>query len=166
MVRRFFWTGPFHDERQPIYWNADRLRNHEPFPVRKFGSGVMSLRRSAFASDHFDERQKLTAEDVELSWRLSERHPLLMTPRARLVHARTETGRSQAHWLQLDALSSYYLYRRLWSHSIKNFICFGWLNVGYALLATVSSVRRLSLEPWRAAIEGGKLGFEIAKRDC
>ena len=84
IVRRLFWIGPFNDERQPIYWNADRLRNHEPFPVRRFGSGVMSVRSSAFAGDRFDERQRLTAEDVELSWRLSERHPLLMTPRAAL----------------------------------------------------------------------------------
>jgi GT2 family glycosyltransferase len=167
IVMRLFWTGPFHDERQPIYWNADRLRNHEPFPVRKFGSGVMSVRRSAFAGDRFDERYRgAGAEDVELSWRLSERHPLMMTPRARLVHVRTETGRSQAHWLQFDALSSYYLYRRLWSHEIKNRICFGWLNVGYALLVTVSSLRRLSLEPWRAALKGADLGSEFAKRDC
>lgn len=167
IARRLFWTGPFHDERQSIYWNADRLRNHEPFSVRKFGSGVMSVRRSAFAGDRFDERYRgAGAEDVELSWRLSERHPLLMTPRARLVHVRTETGRSQAHWLQFDALSSYYLYRRLWSHAIKNCICFGWLNVGYALLATVSSLRRLSLEPWRATLKGAAVGSELAQRDC
>ena len=47
-----------------------------------------------------------------------------------------------------------------------NRICFGWLNIGYALLATVSSLRRLSLEPWRATLKGANLGFEIAKRDC
>jgi GT2 family glycosyltransferase len=167
IVRRLFWTGPFHDERQPIYWNADRLRNHEPFPVRKFGSGVMSIRRSAFAGDRFDERYRgAGAEDVELSWRLSDRHPLVMTPRARLVHVRTETARSQAHWLQFEALSSYYLYRRLWNHEIKNRICFSWLNVGYALLATVSSLRRLSLEPWRATLKGANLGSDLAKRNC
>jgi len=167
IVRRLFWTGPFHDERQPIYWNADRLRNHEPFPVRKFGSGVMSVRHSAFARDRFDERYRgAGAEDVELSWRLSERHPFMITPRARLVHVRTEAGRSRAHWLQLEAFSSYYLYRRLWSHEMKNRICFGWLNVGYALLATVSSLRRLSLEPWRATLKGADLGSELAKRDC
>ena len=167
ILKRLFWTGPFHDERQPIYWNADRLQNHDPFPVRKFGSGVMSVRRTAFAGDRFDEQYRgAGAEDVELSWRLSERHPLLMTPRARLVHVRTETGRSQAHWLQFDALSSYYLFRRLWSHRIKNCICFGWLNIGYALLATVSSLRRFSMEPWSAALKGADLGSELAKRDC
>ena len=44
----------------------------------------MSVRRSALAGDRFDERYRgAGAEDVELSWRLSERHLLLMTPRAR-----------------------------------------------------------------------------------
>lgn len=155
ILRRLFWIGPFHDERQPIYWNAEHLREHKPFRVRKFGSGVMSVKRTALNSDRFDDRYRgAGAEDVDLSWRLSERHPLLMTARARLVHVRTDTGRAQDHWLRNDALASYYLYRRLWSTAVRNGICFAWLNVGYAVLATLASLRRFSLDPWRALHAG------------
>ncbi len=161
IMRRLFWIGPFHDERQPIYWSADRLRNHEPFHVRKFGSGVMSVKRSALNGDRFDDRYRgAGAEDVDLSWRLSARHPLLMTPQARLVHVRTETGRLQEHWLRDDALASYYLYRRIWNTGLAGRLCFAWLNVGYVLLALGASLRRLSLEPWRALLRGRKLGIE------
>jgi glucosyl-dolichyl phosphate glucuronosyltransferase len=155
IMRRLFWIGPFHDERQPIYWNAERLRTHKPFQVRKFGSGVMSVKRTALKGDRFDARYRgAGAEDVDLSWRVSERHPLLMTPKARLVHVRTETGRARDHWLRYDALSNYYLYRRIWSPAAWYGICFAWLNVGYALLATLASVRRFSLDPWRALRAG------------
>jgi GT2 family glycosyltransferase len=154
-MRRLFWIGPFHDERQPIYWNADRLREHKPFRVRKFGAGVMSVKRTALNGDRFDDHYRgAGAEDVDLSWRLSERNPLLMTPRARAVHVRTDTGRAQDHWLRYDALCNYYLYRRLWNTAVWNGICFVWLNVGYAVLATLGSLRRLSLEPWGALRAG------------
>jgi GT2 family glycosyltransferase len=154
-MRRLFWIGPFHDERQPIYWNAESLRAHKPFRVRKFGGGVMSVKRTALNGDRFDDCYRgAGAEDVDLSWRLSERHLLLITPRARLVHVRTDTGRAQDHWLRYDALSNYYLYRRLWSTTVWNGACFAWLNLGYAVLATVASLRRFSLDPWRALHAG------------
>lgn len=162
MLRRIFWIGPFHDERQPIYWNADRLRSHPPFPVRKFGSGVMSIKRLALNGDRFDARYKgAGAEDVDLSWRISERHPLVITPRARLAHIKTETARPRAHWLQLDALSSVYLHRRVWRGSLVNWLCLTWLTVGYSILATLMSLHRLSLEPWRALLRGIRLGREL-----
>jgi GT2 family glycosyltransferase len=163
IVRRLFWTGPFHDERQPIYWSADRLRNHKPIRVRKFGSGVMSVKRLVLNGDRFDNRYRgAGAEDIDLSWRLSERHPLVITPRARLVHARTETGRPHEHWLAYDGFCDHYLYLRIWNFGVVNRICFAWLNFGYALLATLGSLRRASLEPWHALVRGIRRGREQA----
>lgn len=165
MMRTLFWIGPFHDERQPIYWNADRLRDRKPVRVRKFGSGLMSVRRSVLDGDRFDGRYKgAGGEDVDLSWRLSERCRLVMTPRARLLHARSETGRPREHWLSSEALGNYYLYHRIWKSGIKNCLCFAWLNVGYALLATLGSLRRLSLDPWRSLLRGIQLGREQGGR--
>jgi len=161
LMRRIFRVGPFHDERQPIYWNADRLRDALPFPVRKFGGGVMSLRRSALDKERFDDLYKgAGSEDVDLSWRLSERWLLVMTPRARLFHIRTQLGSARDPWFTYEIKCDYYLFYRLWRKGIKNRLCFAWLNAGYVLLAMSASVKRGSLGPWRALVQGIRFGRE------
>ncbi len=69
---RVFVRGPFHDDRQPVYWNAERLRNAEPIPVSRFGAGLMSLRADAVGALRFDEnlRGVSDGEDVDLCMRL------------------------------------------------------------------------------------------------
>jgi len=164
IMTRLFWVGPFHDERQPIYWNADQLRDHEPFRVRRFGAGLMSVKRAVLDCDRFDNHYRgAGAEDVELSWRLSERGPLLMTPKARLEHVRTVTGRPKEHWLGSDALQTHYLYGRIWNRGFTNRLCFAWLNLGYAVLATLASLRHFSIEPWRSVLRGRKSGREFGR---
>jgi glycosyltransferase involved in cell wall biosynthesis len=157
-LTRLFWTGPFHDERQQIYWQCDKLRDSVPFRVRKFGAGLMSVKRQALGDVRFDEFYKGSGEDVDVSWRISERFPLVIAPRARLVHVRTSEGMPRDHWLTSDVQSSYFLYRRHWRHGIKNRLCFAWLHIGYLLIAALASVRRGSLEPWRALRKGLRLG--------
>src|SRR5271169_3027343 len=161
VMRRIFRVGPFHDERQPIYWDADRLRNASPFPIRKFTGCVMSVRRSALGRDRFDDLYKgAGSEDVDLTWRLSERWLLVMTPRARLFHVRTQLGNTRDPWLTYDIKCDYYLFYRLWNMSIKNRLCFAWLSLGYVLLAMCASVKRGSLVPWRAFVQGIRIGRE------
>src|SRR5205814_6561638 len=53
-LRRLFWRGSFHDERQPIYWNAGRLLEQKPMPVSRFGTTGMSVRRRALDGERFD----------------------------------------------------------------------------------------------------------------
>lgn len=162
---RLFRTGPFHDERQSIYWSCDQLRHSRPFPVRKFGAGVMSVKRQALDRLRFDALYKgAGSEDIDLSWRISERWPLVMTPRARLFHIRTDLGRPRDHWLTYEIKGNYYLYYRLWQTGIKNRLCFAWLNVGYVLIASLGSLKRGSLGPWRAFIEGIRSGHEQIER--
>jgi GT2 family glycosyltransferase len=166
ILRRLFWTGPFHDERQPLYWRADRLRDHEPIRVRRLASNVMSIRREALADDRFDHFYRGTgAEDVDLTWRIHERCPLLIAPRARLFHVRSKAGREAEDWIRQDALYNYYLYHRLWRKGVVNRLCFAWLNCGYALLACAGSVRRLSLRPWQSFLQGRRSGLERAYLD-
>ena len=162
IIRKLFWIGPFHDERQPVYWNCDRLRNNQPLRVRKFGGGVMSVKRSALGSDRFDSRYLgAGSEDVEFSWRVSERHPLIIAPRARLFHAKTDAARPREHWLAYEVRCSYYLYLRLWNSGIWNRLCFAWLNLGYSLIATSGALRTMSLDPWRAFLKGARGGREL-----
>lgn len=150
-----FARGPFHDERQPIYWNAEKLRNAPPIRVGKFGGGLMSLRASLVRGIRFDSN--LTgaslAEDVDLCAKLVGLK-LVISPQARLIHKRSTVGRAKDHWLRSHAQSSHYLYRRHWNSELKNRIFFAWLKVGYALAIVSGCVKRGSLEPLRAFAEG------------
>jgi hypothetical protein len=45
-----FARGPFHDERQPLYWRAARGRRGRPVRVRKLGGGLMSFKMKAITA--------------------------------------------------------------------------------------------------------------------
>lgn len=151
-----FRRGPFHDERQPIYWRADRLRYASPIPVSQFGGGLMSFRASAVREMRFDEnlRGVSEGEDVDFCCRLPAGSRLVICPRARLVHMMSPQGRAKDHWLRRMVLGTHFLYRKNWRHGIIKRMWFLWLNVGCALLATVASGRRGSWEPWRDLLAG------------
>jgi glucosyl-dolichyl phosphate glucuronosyltransferase len=157
LIEEVFCLGPFRDERLPMYWNADGLRGSDPMHIRKMSGCVMSVRRAALGSDRFDGSYRgAGAEDVDLSWRLSQRCPILLSARARLTHLRTQSGPKREHWLAAAAACQYYLYYRLWRTSITNFLCFVWLNCGFVLIATTSSIMQRSFLPYRALITGMK----------
>jgi GT2 family glycosyltransferase len=146
-----FVRGPFHDERQPIYWSAERLQKVEPIPVSRFGAGLMSFRAEAVRQVRFDDalRGLPEGEDVDFCARLRPGTKLVIAPRARIAHEASSIGRSRDHWLRRYAQGLRYVYRRNWRRGLKNRVCFAWLIVGFALVATLASFRRCSLEPWR-----------------
>lgn len=163
IVEEVFRLGSFRDERQRIYWKTDRLRNAMPFRVRKFGGGLMSVKRSMLKDLRFDAHYRgAGSEDIDFTWRLSEHCALLMTPRARLLHVRTQQGGPRDHWLTYDIKCNYYMYYRNWNNGITNRLCFLWLNIGYVLLAAGASTMHRSLGPWRAFRQGVRLGREQA----
>lgn len=151
-----FRRGPFHDDRQPVYWRADRLRHASPIPVSRLGGGLMSFRASAVRGLRFDENLHGVSEgeDVDFCCRLPAGSRLVICPRARLAHMQSPQGRTQDHWLRRMVLGSHYLYRKNWRGSVVNRIWFLWLNVGCGLLATLASLRRGLFEPWRAFLTG------------
>jgi GT2 family glycosyltransferase len=151
---RVFCIGPFRDERLPIYWNADALRLSDPVPVRKVTGAVMSVSRTALGSERFDDGYRGRGEDVDLSWRISERSPTVLTPRARLIHVRTDVGRIHEHWINSAAISHYYLYHRHWKSSLESRLSFFWFNLGLIAVSAVSSIRHRSLVPLRALADG------------
>lgn len=156
---RIFLRGPFDDERQPIYWSADQLRNRDPLPVRKFTGALMSFKAAAIRNLRFDENIGRTGpEDVDFCMCLHPGSILLVAPAARLYHERAPAGRSDQHWIQTQIEMAYYLYRRKWHAGICNKLCFAWLIVGYALATALSSIRRRSLAPCRGLIEGIREG--------
>jgi len=158
-----FSRGPFHDERQPVYWAAEQLRNSEPVRVRQFTSALMSFRANTIREMRFDSNHTgALAEDTDFCWRLPASTLLLIAPRARLVHNRSPLGRARDHWLRAHTQSSYYLYERNLKCSIRNRICFAWLKVGYAIALVVTCAKGRSLEGWRALRAGRSKGRAYA----
>jgi len=144
-----FARGSFHDERQAIYWQANKTQRTDAVPVRKFGAGLMSFRAEAVAKVRFDLNPcAFPAEDVDFCAQLAPGSLLLITPRARLAHMKTPTARPSEHWLRREVRTSWYMYRRHWHKSLKNRLCFVWLHFGYGLAAVGASLRRFSLGPF------------------
>ena len=153
---RMFLQGPFHDERQPIYWRANQLREHDPIPVTKFGSGLMSFRADVVRDIRFDGslRGLPPGEDVDFCIRVGRRTRLVIAPRARIAHQPSPTGRSKEYWIKEYAQGKLYVYHRNWQWGLRNRLCCLWFEVGCALAATFASLHRRSLTPWRAFLKG------------
>ncbi len=165
-VRIWSWIfvrGPFRDERQPVYWNADLLRSSDPVAVSRLGGGVMSFRAAAIRGLRFDVnlRGVSDGEDVDFCIRLPPGTVLLIAPRARLIHHRSPLGRSEAHPLRRFSQANCYLYQKHWRKGVFNRVLFLWLCVGLGVAASIASLRRGSLDPWRALMEGMREGTRV-----
>jgi GT2 family glycosyltransferase len=162
-----FVRGPFRDERQRIYWNADRLRNSAPLLVRHFGAGLMSFRAEVIRNHFFEEkldrhfRGVSDGEDVAFCEKLGGTTQLRLTPRARLRHNHSPVGRLTDHWLRRHARANLFLYKSYWNRSLLNRLDYAWLWIGYWLVAATASARRFSLEPWRALSAGLREAREV-----
>jgi GT2 family glycosyltransferase len=160
-----FELGPFHDRRQAIYCDARRLAGSAPIKVREFGGGLMSFRADEIRGLRFDENLNgaCFAEDIDFCACLPRNSVLLIAPQARLVHKHSPEARNSVHWLDPHAQGANYMRQRHWRYGIWNNLCFAWLNVGYALSATLSSARRMSWEPWRAWKRGAERGRSLGR---
>lgn len=169
LFEAIFVRGAFHDDRQRVYWYAEQLRFDGPQRVRQFGCGVMSFRAEVIRHLRFDPALigGSLAEDIDFCARLPRGSRLVIAPNARLIHKRSETGRVMAHWLDQHAQSSSYMRARNWNRGLADDLAFAWLQVGYAVMASIGTVKRLSLEPFQAwktgAARGHGLGTKLSK---
>lgn len=159
-----FQLGPFRDERQTIYRRAASLRGMEPIRVRQFGGGLMSFRASAICGHRFDTNLTGASpgEDISFCAGLPKSSVLLITPRARLIHNRSPESRDPTHWVSVVAQVASYMRERHWKRGIWNNLCYAWLNAGYALATSLSSLKQGSPLPWRAWRDGIHRGKVIA----
>jgi hypothetical protein len=102
------------------------------------------------------------AEDIDFCARLPLGAVLLIAPKARLFHKRSDIGRPTSHWLDAHAQSSTYMRLRNWHRNWKDDLCFAWLQIGYALMACIGSIKRRSLDPFRAWAHGAERGRYFA----
>lgn len=162
-----FEAGPFYDDRQPIYWKANRLRDTGEIRVSRFTGALMSFRASAIGVVEFDKKLSGVSdgEDIDFCLRLGKQAILLIAPRARLAHHQSSSERLRDHWLRRRARGSTFLYHKNWEYGVYNRLCYWWLKTGFALMATWASLRRGSLDPWRALRTGfveGRHGAGLA----
>lgn len=151
-----FLRGPFRDERQPIYWNSNRLRNSPPITVPWFTGCLMSFRADAVRGHRFDENLHGVSdgEDADFCLQLGPATKLMIAPRARLEHRHSPAGRLRDHWLRRSVRGNFFLYHKNWNDRFFNQLCYCWLWAGYCAVAFLASLRRASLDPWRALRTG------------
>jgi GT2 family glycosyltransferase len=168
LFEKVFVRGTFHDDRQAIYWYANNLRLSGPQRVNQFTGAVMSFRAASIRGLRFDT--KLTggclAEDIDFCARLPRGTVLVIAPKARLFHERSVVGRATGHWLEEHAQSSAYMRARNWHRGLGDDVCFAWLQVGYAVMATIGSLKRSSLEPFRAWQRGRAKGLSLGSQSA
>jgi len=166
LFEMLFVRGAFSDDRQPIYWYANRLRFKGPQKVRQFGCGVMSFRAEVLRNLRFDPH--LTggslAEDIDFCARLPRGSKLVIAPNARLIHKRSAVGRPTDHWLDAHSQSSAYMRQRNWNRGLGDDLSFVWLQIGYTVMAAIGSLKRRSLEPFRAWNRGSARGRNFGSR--
>ena len=157
-----FVRGPFFDDRQPIYWNAQLLQRCTPIRVSRLGGGLMSFRADRVRNVRFDEnlRGVSDGEDVDFTTRLGSDSELFIAPRARLVHNQSPIGRMRDHWLRRNAKATTYLFYKLWADRLINRCWYYWLNAGYAVVAALAILKRRDCEPWRAFRAGLREAME------
>jgi GT2 family glycosyltransferase len=158
-----FMRGPFRDVRQSLYLRAGELRGAGRIPVSRFGGGLMSFRANRISGLRFDPNLRAASEgeDVDFCLHLPAGARLEIEPRARLVHNKSGTARPDEHWNAAGVRGNTYLYYRNWRRGWSNPIAFLWLMSGFALLALVSSLKRVSLAPWKAFIAAVGYGREF-----
>jgi GT2 family glycosyltransferase len=153
--RRIFCLGPFHDDRQPIYWFWHRYRPGTRVPVRMFTGAMMSFRRSALEGLRHDARYRgaSVGEDVDLCWALRRRGAqLAIATDARIVHDRAPRPAARPEEAQIAAWG--FLYHKHLSPTLANRLAFAWYVVGVFVGAAVTTVRERTLAPLRSAVAG------------
>ena len=162
LFRRIFETGPFWDDRQPIYWKAAELQPR-PIEVSRFTGAIMSFRASNLRFDEALVGRSL-AEDIDFCIRNSSFGPLFMAPTVKVTHLRSQTGREPADWLRASMQAASYLYVKHWRGSFRNRVSFYWLRFGYAMAAALSCLKRGSSDSWRAMKDGVETGRQLAQQ--
>ncbi len=160
-----FQIGPFRDERQGIYRNAERLRGAKPIQVSQFGAGLMSFRASAIRNHRFDPNLTGASpgEDIDFCRSLPQGRVLLITPKARLIHNKSPESRDPTHWISVAAQVTAYMRVRHWSRGWWNNLCYAWLSAGYAAAVSFSSLKGRTSTPWKAWRAGIKRGKQISR---
>lgn len=125
----------------------------------------LGFRRHVFDEFAFDERYEGYAlkEDIDFSYRVSQRYKLLVSPDARFRHLKSPAGgrigvreKSKMH-----VVNNYYFFRKNLEGTVPQKIAFVWAMTGRVLYELVRTIARREPEFLLGAIDGLR---EIARR--
>ncbi|HVM36356.1 MAG TPA: glycosyltransferase [Actinomycetota bacterium] len=105
--------------------------------VEYFNGWFMSFRRWVFAHERFDEALAGYGykEDIDFSYRVSRRSPLVQTPAARCDHLKSSSARLDSHGLQrMNLANQFYLHRKLMPQDVRHKAALWWALLGLFLL--------------------------------
>jgi GT2 family glycosyltransferase len=152
---RLFYVGPFHDERQPVYWHWRRYPEGTRVPVRMFTGALMSFRRLALEGIRHDARYRgaSVGEDIDLCWTLWRRGArLAIATDARIVHDRAPRPARRPEEIQIASWG--FLCRKHLPRTTATRLAFAWYVVGVFAGALVNAVTDRTLDPLRSAVAG------------
>jgi GT2 family glycosyltransferase len=152
---RLFYVGPFHDERQPVYWHWRRYPEATRVPVRMFTGAMMSFRRRDLEGVRHDARYRgaSVGEDIDLCWSLWRRGArLAIATDAHIVHDRAPRPATRPEEIQIASWG--FLYRKHLPRTAATRLAFAWYVVGVFAGALVNAVVSRRLDALRSALAG------------
>jgi GT2 family glycosyltransferase len=150
-----FYRGPFHDERQPVYWSWRRFPPGTRVPVRMFTGAMMSFRRRALDGLRHDARYRgaSVGEDIDLCWGLWRRGArLAIVTDARIVHDRAPRAAARPEEAQIAAWG--FLAHKHLPRTLSTRLAFAWYVTGVLVGAAINALRQRTLAPLRSAAAG------------
>lgn len=155
-VHRWIFTrGPFHDERQPVYWYWRRYPGPTRIPVRMFTGAMMSFRRTALDGVRHDARYRgaSVGEDIDLCWTIGRRGGhLAIAIDARIVHNRAPRPGRRPEEAMIAAWG--FLYRKHLPKTPATRLAFAWYVIGVIVSSAVAALSLKTLDPLRSAHAG------------
>lgn len=155
LFARLFYRGPFHDDRQPVYWSWDRERASSLVPVRILNGGLLTVRRAVLGPVRFDRRYRGASigEDVDLSCSLTTRGArLAIAVDARVVHDRAPRPPIRHEEALLTSWG--FVFDKHVPRTWRTRCLRGWFVAGVVLEAAVASLRQRTAAPLRSAAAG------------
>lgn len=155
LFARLFFRGPFHDDRQPVYWTWQRPRSSPLVPVRILNGGLLTVRRVALGATRFDRRYRgaSVGEDVDLSWSLAGRGGrIAIATDAHIVHDRAP--RPPARHEEAFLTSWGFVFHKHVPRTLASRCTLAWFVTGVVLEAAIASVRQRTLAPLRSTGSG------------
>lgn len=160
---KIFWIGEFTDRRSLI--NTDPMyKKREYITVSKLPGGLTSYRKEVCQEFKFDENfiGYSLSEDFDFSFRVSQKYKIVITPKARLQHIYSTTGKMDCKNISKNTiLSMYYFFRKNLRKNIYNYLCYIWWNIGCIIYGVLLAILRQQTDELIGYIKGFK---ELIKR--
>lgn len=130
--------------------------------VEIFSGCMMSFRRDILIKNRFDVnfREFWVGDDIELSYRISRKYQLYITPFARIRHISSSRGSEGYKKIaRMHVFNRLYMFKLYFSNSKVNWLLFFWSNIGDFLSKMYLCVKLRNIGPLSGFFEGWKMVF-------